>query len=72
MKKFGVRIPVTGYVYLEVMAEDEEEAMEKAWETEATLEDVAEWETIEQVCKGNVCYAVENKMYAEELENDPT
>ncbi len=72
MKKFGVRIPVTGYVSLEVTAEDEDEAMEKAWETEVTIGDITEWETVEQVCKGNVCYAIENKMYAEELENDPT
>ena len=57
MKKYGVCMPVTGYVYMEVEANNEEEALDFVYEN-ATLNDIGEWELTDYVCKGNVSYAV--------------
>ena len=67
MKKFGVTIPLTGYVYVELEAESEEEAVAKGMAEDFSVVDIEDWETVEQVCQGNICYAMENKAYAEEL-----
>lgn len=57
--KFTVGIPITGYISIEVEAESEEEAFEKAWESDKlTLENVEEWEAHEKVSRGNISYAV--------------
>ena len=67
MKTFQVRIPITGYIAVEVTAEDEVQAKELAFATEATLDDVEEWELHEQVCTGNVLHAVLNEISVEEV-----
>lgn len=55
MALFDVVIPIAGHVYLQVEADTEEEAIDKAF-NEATIEDVEDWECLEQFNQGNVCY----------------
>ena len=40
MKKFKVLVPVAGYVEVELFAEDAEEAIEKAFESEIALSEI--------------------------------
>jgi hypothetical protein len=61
MKEFSVRIPVTAYVEILVEAEDEDEAIDKAFDT-ATLNDVVEWDLHKKICEGNVCHALLNEI----------
>ena len=65
--KYGVSLPFTGYVYVEVEAENEEEALDKAWD-KATLNDIVEWAIAEHLCQGNVLDAILNNYEVEELE----
>lgn len=53
MKNYQVRIPITGYIAVEVTAEDEVQAKELAFATETTLDDI-------EVCTGNVLEAMLN------------
>lgn len=65
--KYGVSLPFTGYVYVEVEAENEEKALDKAWD-EATLDDMVEWGFTEHICRGNVLDVVLNDCEVEEVE----
>ena len=65
--KYGVSLPFTGYVYVEVEAENKEEALNTAWER-ATFDDMVEWEFTEHICRGNVLDAVLNDYEIEEVE----
>ena len=53
MNNYTVRIPICGYVELEIDANDEEQALETAFD-KATLEDVGEWDLFYKVVEGNV------------------
>lgn len=64
--KYGVSLPLTGYVYVEVEAKNEEEALDKAWD-KATLDDMVEWEFTEHVCRGNILDTVLNDYEVEEI-----
>ena len=65
--KYGGSLPLTGWIYLEVEAKNEKEALDKARD-KATLDDMVEWEFTEKVCSGHVSYAVLNEAEGEELE----
>ena len=65
--KYGVSLPLTGWIYLEVEAKNEKEALDKAQDN-ATLNDMVEWEFTKKVCSGHVSYAVLNEAEVEELE----
>ena len=65
--KYGVSLPFTGYVYVEVEAENKKEALEQAQDN-ATLNDMCEWEFTEKVCSGHVSYAVLTEAEVEEVE----
>lgn len=56
MKTYGVKIPIAGHIYVEVEAANEDEAIEKAFEQDFTVDNIESWETLEQFNKGNVCY----------------
>ena len=58
MKNYFVRVPISGFVEVEVQAESESEAIDKAFDSEdLNLENVGEWEVHEHICTGNVCHA---------------
>ena len=56
MATYGVTLPVTGSVYVEVEADSREEAIEKALEYEFKAEHLEEWEVHRQTNRGNVAY----------------
>jgi len=52
---YSVKIPIAGHAFLEVEADSEEEAIDKAIDA-ATIDDVDEWEALKQFNVGNVCF----------------
>ena len=75
MKVYQVTIPIAGSIYVDVEAEDEEEAKEKAlnrsWSISLTSDDnsvsLGELEPLEHICQGNVCFAPVWDIEAEEV-----
>lgn len=55
MKQYIVKIPIAGHFVVEVEAEDEAEAINKAWDTD-TSGGEAEWEMLSAFNSGNVCH----------------
>lgn len=68
-KKFGVSLPFTGYVYVEVSAETEKDALNMAYEQANLDTDIAELEYCSHVTNGNVTHAVLNDFNIKELES---
>lgn len=61
MKLYTVKVPIVAVCYIEVEAETEEEAIEKAFESDdLKLENVNEWEPLEHITQGNVIYTYHN------------
>lgn len=61
--KFDVAVPITGVIYVTVEAENEEEAIEKALESEElTLENIETWEAHRHIVQGNVFYGEQNEI----------
>lgn len=52
---WAVTLPIAGHAYLEVEADDEKSAIEKACEV-VTIDDIESWEALEQFTEGNVCH----------------
>lgn len=69
MKKYGVSIPVAGYVYKEVEAESKEEALEKAFDEGYKDDEIAELDMYDVLVEGNVCYTYHTKVEVEEIED---
>ena len=68
MKNYEVMIPVTGYIYVDVEAENEDEAVDMAMQSDdISLDNIAEWEVHRHVIQGNVCYALLNSVEVEEV-----
>jgi len=68
MKKYIVNVPISGYIHVEIEAENEKDACEKVFDSEdLCLDNIVEWETHEHICKGDVCYAVFCDIEAEEI-----
>ena len=68
-KKWAVSIPFTGYVTVEVEADDEEAAIAAAWQSDdLDITKAVESEFHEKVTEGNVCNAVMWEASAEEIE----
>lgn len=68
MKKYGVTIPVAGYVYKEIEAESENDALEMAFDEGFEDDEVNELEMYEKLMEGNICYIYNTRAYAEEIE----
>ena len=56
MATYGVKIPIAGHVYIEVEADNEDDAIDKAFDCNIETRMIEEWDTLRQVNKGNVCY----------------
>lgn len=69
MKKYGVSIPVAGYVYKEVEAESKEEALEKVYDEGYKDDEIAELDMYDVLVEGNVCYTYHTKVEVEEIED---
>lgn len=65
-KRYGVTLPITGTVYVEVEADSEEAAIEAALNSDDLTGDAIEsWEATDRIVKGNVFYGVQNEAHAE-------
>ena len=54
MPKYGITIPVAGYVWTEVEANDQDEAIEIAMDKSFSTGQIKEWNLYKQFMKGNV------------------
>ena len=66
MKDYFVRLPMAGIASVQVEADSEEEAIEKAMLSEITIDNFEEWDVFGSICTGNVCHAPLFDAYAEE------
>ena len=69
MKKYGVSIPIAGYVYMEVEAESKEEALEKVFDEGYKDDEIAELDMYDVLVEGNVCYTYHTEVEVEEIED---
>lgn len=63
---YEIVLPITGRVLVTVDSDaplSKEEAIEAAFSSEITTDDIEEWDVCEKVVEGNVCYAIQ--WYAE-------
>ncbi len=68
MKKYGVSVPIAGYIYKEVEANSEEEAIDIVFNEGWEDEDVQEIDMYESIVEGNVCHLYNTRVEIEELE----
>ena len=61
MKKYGVSIPIAGYVYKEVEAESKEEALEKVFDEGYKDDEIAELDMYDVLVEGRACYTSHTK-----------
>jgi hypothetical protein len=69
MKKYTVVIPIAGAISIEVEAEDKTRAINAAWakiDAEAADAGEVEWEFLNRIAEGNVCYAPVMHTHVEE------
>lgn len=59
-KYYSVLLPISGYIALEVEAEDEAEAIKNALESKYDINDIEEWSAHEAVVEGNFFHGLKN------------
>lgn len=69
MKRYAVTLPVSGRLLVEVEAENEDEALDKAFEVDAKDGDL-EWETHRRLVYGNVFAGMQREAEVELIEDD--
>ena len=70
MKKYTVKVPIVAVCYVEVEAENEQEAIDMAFESDdLKLENVDEWEPLEHIVEGKVVYTYNSDVEVEEMED---
>ncbi len=55
MKFYTVTIPIAGHAYVDVEAENEKDAISKAFNS-VSRDHIEEWQALKQFNSGNVCY----------------
>lgn len=66
-KTYSVALPITGVNYIDVEAESEEAAIDKALSSDLSFDSVEEWEPHRRVINGNVFYGRLAEAIAEEV-----
>lgn len=67
MKEYLVRVPINGYITVSVNADNEDEAIDMAFDSyDLTLNNIDEWEAFEHIVNGNVFCGICNDVYVEE------
>lgn len=69
-KTWNVSLPFTGYVVVEVEAENEREAIEAALNGEVTTDDIEQWEVVKEIVQGNVFFGMRNRAEAEPVDDE--
>lgn len=67
MRKYGVYVPLAGYVYKEVEAENKQDAIDKVFKEGYEESDIVETDIYEKIVEGNICYVNTTEAYAEEI-----
>lgn len=67
LKTYAVRLPITGVIDINIEAESEDDAIEKALDSDITSDDISEWETCRQIVQGNVFHGHTNEAEAQEV-----
>lgn len=62
--KYTVQIPIAGYIETEVDAQTEEEAIEKAFNSDLTLDQVTEWDAFTHITEGHTIHIALNDITA--------
>ena len=69
-KTWGVTLPLTGKLYVEVEAEDEEAAIEAALASnDVIIENIEEWEVVKEISRGNVFCGLQNRADAQLIDD---
>jgi hypothetical protein len=68
-RRWGVTMPITGTVYIEVKAATAREAIRAAFNAKWDPDNV-QWEMCEQVVEGNVFHGEQNEAEAEEIDSE--
>jgi hypothetical protein len=72
MPEFSVRLPVCGYVEVEITAKNEKEAIKKALEKSYDQDNIQEFEVLETICQGNFWMSdYANEAEADLLDEEP-
>ncbi|BAY20761.1 hypothetical protein NIES2100_05050 [Calothrix sp. NIES-2100] len=66
MATYIVRVPFTGYVSVKIEADNEQDAIRNALESDIDVNDADKIQYHGQIVKGNVFYGVLNKIEVEE------
>ena len=67
-KEYYVQLPIAGIVGFTIIAESEEDAIEKAiMSDQVNTNNFEEWDAFEHICEGNVCHAPLFDAIAEEV-----
>lgn len=67
MPTYHVKLPISGYVLVRIEnAESAEEAIERALAEPTSGYQIEEWDTHQQIVRGNVCFAILNSAEAQE------
>lgn len=69
MPTFDVKLPLAGYVLVQVEANDEKDAIDKAIDADISKDDIEEWATYSQLVMGNVIMFDVNKASAELIDD---
>ncbi len=69
MKTYAVTVPFTGTMFIEVQAENEDDAIETAL-SEVTSEHIEGWNAVRKIVQGNVFHGEQNDASAEEITED--
>jgi len=70
MAKYGVELPIAGWIYLEINAGSEEDAIEKALETPWEDDDVQELCTYKKLMTGNVIHVSKSQVSVRKIDED--
>lgn len=71
MKRFLVTLPITGYILVEVEADNERAAIDAALISDELRTDrIEEWEAHEHIVQGNVFYGRKNRVEVEDISDD--
>jgi hypothetical protein len=69
MPIYAVRLPITGVLEINIEAEDEESAIEKALQSDdLNVDYITEWDAVREIVRGNLFRGKINKAEADEIE----
>lgn len=68
MAKYGVELPIAGWIYLEIEAESQKDAIERALETSWGDDDIQELDAYRELVTGHVVQVFRYKAFAREID----